>query len=183
MAETQNMYPINAYKIWYADAPEDLYVGSTQERLCKRMGAHRSASRRGVGSRIYQVMRAKGDTNFQYCLLGSCMVRNKDEQRKREQTYIDRLKPCLNSNRAFCTIEQRKAYLKEYHKKPCNKKRMRAYQKEYYKVKTECELCKVPLTRGAMVKHRRSKKHKRAYAAEFKRIFGMNMDISMVPDY
>jgi hypothetical protein len=128
-------------------------------------------------------MREKGFDLFKYTLLGSHMVSNKDEQRKHEQTYIDDLKPCLNSNRAFQTVEQRKEYLKEYHKRPENRKRMRSYQKEYYRVKVECDLCKKLLSRGALVKHRRSKKHKIAYVAEFKRVFGMDMDISDVPNY
>ena len=132
MAETQNMYPINVYKIWYADAPEDVYVGSTKERLCKRMSAHRTDSRRGKPARIYQVMREKGDTNFQHCLLGTCMVRNKDEQRLYEQTWIDRLNPTLNSIRAYISEEHKKENHKEHNKEYYQRPEIKQRHKEYH---------------------------------------------------
>ena len=100
-------YEIKVYKIWYSDAPNDIYVGSTKhDRLSKRMKQHRSVATKGT-SLIYRTMREKGANNFEYCMLGSCMVSNKDEQRMFEQTYIDRLKPTLNSMPAYSSYSVR----------------------------------------------------------------------------
>jgi hypothetical protein len=141
MAETENMYSINAYKIWYADDPEECYVGSSKNTLSRRMADHRNAARRGRTSLIYRTMREKGINTFQYVLLGTCMVRNKDEQRMYEQQWIDQLNPSLNKNRAYITEEENKQKIKEYRDRPEYKQKMKEYQqrpevkqkqKEYY---------------------------------------------------
>ena len=112
------MYEIKVYKIWYSDAPDVIYVGSTKhDRLSKRMKQHRFDAVSGP-SLIYQTMREKGVNNFEYCMLGSCMVSNKDEQRMFEQSYIDRLKPTLNMIKAYSTEDDYKQQQKKYHQRP-----------------------------------------------------------------
>ena len=130
MTGTENLYPTHAYKIWYADAPEDLYVGSTKERLSRRMTAHRAAARKGEPPLIYQTMRAKGVNNFEYRLLGSCMVRNMDEQRMYEQTWMDRLNPTLNMCMAHVSAEQRIQKMNDYNKEYQQRPEVQQKQKE-----------------------------------------------------
>ena len=116
------MYEIKVYKIWYSDAPDDIYVGSTKhDRLSKRMKKHRSNAVRRT-SLIYRTMIEKGVNNFEYCMLGSCMVSDKDGQRQFEQTYIERLKPTLNMRSAHVHEDDRKQaakdYISEYDQRP-----------------------------------------------------------------
>ena len=106
-------YKINVYKIWWAD-DDNFYVGSTKNTLSKRMSKHRTDCRAGGEQKIYQVMREKGINSFQYVLLGWSMVSSFHEQRMVEQSYISRLNPTLNSRKAFCSTEERKASMKEW---------------------------------------------------------------------
>ena len=128
-----NQYEIKVYKMWYEDAPEDFYVGSTKySSLSKRIAKHRSFAQSGGPSLIYRTMREKGINNIQYVLLGSCMVTDKDEQLAFEQIYIDKLHPTLNSNRArgwdFKRLNQRK---RDYQRKPERKAFHKKWREEY----------------------------------------------------
>ena len=101
-----NQYEAKVYKIWYEDAPDEIYVGSTKRTLAQRMGDHRKSAPKNNGtSLIYETMRRKGINNFQYVLLGSCMVSNMDEQRMFEQSYMTSLKPTLNMLMAYTTYK------------------------------------------------------------------------------
>ena len=92
-------YPCRAlaYKIWFDD--NDFYVGSTTQKLSRRITDHRSAGRCGGHSAIYIKMR---DCNFafQYVSLGETTVESYEEQRRFEQSFIDKLSPPLNKCRA-----------------------------------------------------------------------------------
>ena len=97
-----------AYKIWFSDG--DYYVGSTSQKLSRRIVNHRSSARTGKMSVIYSKIR---DMNFefQYVSLGETTVESFEEQRRYEQAFIDDLNPPLNKNRAYglavltCSIE------------------------------------------------------------------------------
>tara|TARA_R100001369_G_scaffold44722_1_gene70880 strand:+ start:70 stop:522 length:453 start_codon:yes stop_codon:yes gene_type:complete len=98
-------YEIKVYKIWYYDAPKDIYIGSTkQDALYKRMRQHR-ASAKTKDSKIYKLMREKGN-NFKYILLEAVQVSCKDGQLKAEQKWMDNLKPTLNTYRAIVNKPQ-----------------------------------------------------------------------------
>ena len=125
--DEKKQYEIKVYKIWYPDAPEDIYVGSTKLTLAQRMVQHRQNARRGKTSLIYTTMRAKGVNTFQYVMLGSCMVSNVEQQRMFEQTYIANLKPTLNTYRAYATEEEHKQNHKEDQQKPERKQARKIY--------------------------------------------------------
>lgn len=127
MDEEKKQYEIKVYKIWYADSPDDIYIGSTKQSLSMRMTGHRCAANKGRASLIYNTMREKGVNDFQYVMLGSCMVSDKDGQRMYEQRYIADLRPLLNMNRAYTTDAENKQKLKECQQTPEYKQ----YQKEY----------------------------------------------------
>jgi hypothetical protein len=213
MTGTENLYPTHAYKIWYADAPDELYVGSTKERLSRRMTAHRAAARKGEPPLIYQTMRAKGVNNFEYRLLGTCMVRNMDEQRMYEQSWMDRLNPTLNMCMAHVSAEQRiqkmndynkeyqqrpeyrqkmKEYNKKYKQRPENKQKMKQYQqrpenrqraKEYCQRKHHCEYCDTLLVMAGIKYHCGTRKHKDNYKSLFKDVFEMDISDKEVPKW
>jgi hypothetical protein len=102
--QSEPQYEIKVYKIWYEDAPEEFYIGSTKyDELYKRMKDHRHSARKGRPSRIYQTIREKGN-DFKYDLVSSCMVSCRDEQNAFEQHWMDQLKPTLNMNRARALV-------------------------------------------------------------------------------
>jgi len=123
--QKDNQYEIKVYKIWYDDAPDDFYIGSTKhDRLSKRMKQHRTSAKADSNLKIHRLMREKGITNFQYVQLASCMVKNKDEQRAFEQRCIDKLSPKLNSIRAFTKTESENKRKTEMQKRRrCKKKK------------------------------------------------------------
>jgi hypothetical protein len=109
--QSKPQYEIKVYKIWYEDAPDEFYIGSTKhDALSKRMSVHRNRAKNGATSKIYQLIKEKG-RDFKYIQIASCMVSCKDEQCAFEQGWIDKLKPTLNSQRAHgFDIERRKQY-------------------------------------------------------------------------
>lgn len=92
-------YPCRAiaYKIWFDD--DEFYVGSTTQKLSRRMSDHRSKARACKQTSVYLKIR---DTNFafQYISLGETTVESYEEQRRYEQAFIDDLNPPLNKYRA-----------------------------------------------------------------------------------
>jgi hypothetical protein len=139
----ESKYKIKVYKIWYEDAPDEIYIGSTKEsRLSNRMTWHRRDAR-GRTSKIYQTIRRKGN-DFKYCLIASCMVSCMEEQRMFEQEWIDKMKPTLNMIRAYASEDDKKntnrvAQIKykqthpEYRRRPVDRERANACQKKYYR--------------------------------------------------
>ena len=104
-------YLVRAYKIWW-DGVDDLYVGCTRSKLSDRMTNHRFACRRGrrVGQKFNVAMKKHGVNSFNYVLLGTREVHDRDEQRQFEQEWIDELQPNLNSYAAFRSAEYTKVY-------------------------------------------------------------------------
>jgi hypothetical protein len=128
MDEEKKQYEIKVYKIWYADAPDDIYIGSTKESLSRRMTGHRCCANRGRTTLIYKTMCEKGINDFQYVMLGCCMVSDKDGQRMYEQRYIADLRPSLNTYRAYATDAENKQKHKEYEQTPERKQKHKEYE-------------------------------------------------------
>ena len=85
------------YKI-YNTITDDIYIGSTTQRLCERMRQHRcdSRSKKQGHLRIYKAFKEHGIDNFFIELIEKCPCNDKDELRKKEGEYIRLLKPSLN---------------------------------------------------------------------------------------
>ena len=95
---------------------DDIYVGGTATRLSRRMCCHRSEARRTkCNSKVYQFMRKYGVENFKIELLEEYPCKSRKELGKREQHWIDTLKPSLNTANA---TSHRKDVLKRYNNKP-----------------------------------------------------------------
>jgi hypothetical protein len=75
-------------------------------------------------------MRENG-LDFRYILLESYDVDSIDEQRQKEQIWIDRLKPDLNSKRAYSTEEDYKNMRKQY--RDNNPEKVKKHKQDYYK--------------------------------------------------
>lgn len=126
------MYPIKIYKI-VNDCDDEIYVGSTRNKLSKRMSCHRTCAKT-LNNTVYVKMRELGVEHFRIVLIATYEVDNCEEQRQREQEHIDELQPVLNRRRAHTTDEQHKeqdiAYRKLYYVN--NKEKLNARAKEYY---------------------------------------------------
>jgi len=120
-------YEIRVYKIYFDDC-DDIYIGSTKTTLSRRMAQHRVAVRRGSTYRVHNFIRSK-NMDFNYILVRSCFVFNKDQQRLFEQTVISEMNPNLNQRRAHTTEEQARERNKEYNQN--NKESIKEYKKEY----------------------------------------------------
>lgn len=92
-------YNINIYKIWW-DNKDDVYVGSTKQRLAVRMAGHRALCKRNSRFYLYEIMRENG-SDFNYVLLESKDVHNVDEKKQIEQEHVDRLRPSMNIKRGW----------------------------------------------------------------------------------
>ncbi len=111
-------YPCTAraYKIWWDDGGNDLYVGSTvQATVATRMSHHRNSCRNNPSKQKYKIyVKMAQNIDFQYVCLGTRVVDSKDEQRMFEQEWIDGLKPNLNHKRAYTSPEMKKEWQKIY---------------------------------------------------------------------
>jgi group I intron endonuclease len=96
------------YKI-VNDIDDEIYIGSTVCELYKRYHQHSSGGSRNNGMRVVQKIRECGKSHFRIILLENYPCNSKDELKAREQFYIEQLKPALNTNRANCTIENKRA--------------------------------------------------------------------------
>ena len=146
-------YVIQVYKIYFDDC-DDVYIGSTKSPLSRRMAQHRSDTRKGSKCRVHNLIREK-DMVFNYVLVKSCIVDNKDQQRQFEQHVIDEIHPSLNQVRAYRTEKQHNDYHKEHYKE--NKELILRKKK----AKIHCVYCDNYGTAGHVAVHNRTTKHKK----------------------
>ena len=175
------------YKI-YNTINDDIYVGSTTRKLSERMAEHRRRiNHKDNHNLLYQSFIKHGVINFYIELLEKYTCSDKEELHKKEGEYIRGLKPSLNIQMAGRTAkeyrednrehmkeytklwqENNKEYIREYNKQyyENNKehtkeqyKQYREHNKEYIREKITCE-CGCIIARGAIARHRKTKKHK-----------------------
>ena len=89
------------YKLFFG---EDCYVGSTTQSLNMRMYQHKhdayNKKSKGYDSKVYKKMREKGGYLFKIELLEDYPCENKRELEIREQEWINKLKPNMNTIKA-----------------------------------------------------------------------------------
>ena len=95
------------YKI-YNTINDDIYVGSTTQKLCEIMRDHRYCinNQKKKDRTLYQAFREHGIEHFFIELIEKCPCNDKDELRKKEGEYIRELKPSLNMNIAGRTCKE-----------------------------------------------------------------------------
>lgn len=88
----------------------DFYIGSSKD-IKSRWANHKSPSTwvKRPGMKLYQVFAKYGLANFTFEV-----IEETSDIYKREQYWIEQLKPNYNSNKAFCSIAERQAQLKEW---------------------------------------------------------------------
>ena len=95
------------YKI-YNTINDDIYIGSTTQKLCERMRNHRNdhKSKLHFNFPIYKAFREHGVENFFIELIEKCPCNDKDELMKTEGNYIRTLKSSLNARIAGRTDKE-----------------------------------------------------------------------------
>ena len=106
------------YKIIGPNVTDPCYVGSTTNKyLSQRKSKHVEHYKLWLKSEdkkkhrkvmSYDLFDQHGPENCHIILLETVNVTSKDELRKKEQEYIDKL-VCVNKQRAYCTTEDNKA--------------------------------------------------------------------------
>ena len=115
---------------------DNIYIGSTTQRLCNRQGLHNFHYRDNTKiNKLYEECRKHNITKIICILLEEREIENELEIRQLEQEYIDKLEPSLNSWSAYTSEEYKKKKnkekLKEYYQD--NKDKLIEKQKEYNK--------------------------------------------------
>ena len=85
------------YKI-YNTINDDIYVGSTIQKLCKIISGHRRCAneQRKQHLPLYKAITEHGVENFFIELIEKCPCNDKDELLRTEGKYIRELKPSMN---------------------------------------------------------------------------------------
>jgi hypothetical protein len=89
------------YKIIDKNNNEEFYIGSTN-KLSTRKSSHKKHVHNKVSKKywckLYQYIRANGDwENFDFIVLETGTCEDNNYYKQKEQEYIDKLKPTLNS--------------------------------------------------------------------------------------
>jgi ribosomal protein S27AE len=153
------------YKI-INDVDNEIYVGSTCEKLSMRMARHRKSRKelKKCNSKLYQHMNLIGIEHFKIYLIENYPCDNKEELERREGQIIKQF-GTLNSLIAGRTkkewCEDNKKHLIEYHKQwyKDNKEKI-AEQK---RIKIVCPLCGSNSQKTHINRHQRSIKCIEAY--------------------
>jgi len=118
------------YKL-VSDKDDRIYIGSTVEKLCKRMSKHRYDVKNGLCKVKCKWMEDCGDCRIVLIKLHPCNTY--EELLMEEEATMKQFKKegyeLINNNKAYQTIEELKEYMKEYNKSD----KMKSYKKEYHK--------------------------------------------------
>ena len=138
------------------------YIGSTRQKLCRRMTDHRKEAKNGKTSPLYRAMKETGVKHWKIILIKKIRTDDKEELLKLENKYICKFKEkknCLNCNRAYRSDEYKKEYDKLRNKKyrELNEEVIRMQRR----VTVECDVCGIKITKKNMPRHERSQKHQK----------------------
>lgn len=98
------------YKIIDKNNNEEFYIGSTNN-FSSRKSHHKKNVNNKSGKKywckVYQYIRANGNwENFDIIILEAGTCEDKEYYKQKEQEYIDKLKPTLNSMKAYIVKEK-----------------------------------------------------------------------------
>jgi hypothetical protein len=114
------------YKIEIGD---ELYIGSTEEKLCKRQGQHNYDLKRYPHRKLYKACIDNGIDNIKCWWVADIVFNSFDERRAIEETYRKKLNAELNSIRCYRSQEEKKEDKKQYDLD--HKEEKKEYSKKY----------------------------------------------------
>ena len=120
----------------------DFYIGSTSGTLKIRLKTHFYSIDKKPNIKLYKLMMDLGKDKFNIELVENVIYSNIEELRKKEQEYIERLKPSLNSINAFGK-DKEKIRLNQKRKYDKHKEKTRIKHKENYELNKEKILLRV----------------------------------------
>ena len=180
------------YKLCCKDPTvESIYIGSTthvNKRKCDHKKRCLNPNDKEYNSYKYQFIRDNGGwDNWQLIVLEQFSCESKMQKEKKERSYVETLKPTLNTNipanyqtgdvynaqeykrehrkHNIDSIRQKKKEYYEQHKEAIqeyqtqHKERIQEYRKDYCKRYIECPCCKENVLIVNRSRHNRSKKH------------------------
>jgi hypothetical protein len=139
---------------------EKVYVGSTCEKLSKRMAHHRNAYKRYLNGKCNKVTSydiLKYDDAY-IELIEYCPCDSREELCKKEGEHI-RKNECVNKRCEGVIVDAK--YKSEYNKKyrKNNMKYYSDYNNKWGSIKIKCEVCNIEIRKDSMNKHIKRKKH------------------------
>tara|TARA_Y100000310_G_scaffold225583_1_gene227587 strand:+ start:225 stop:788 length:564 start_codon:yes stop_codon:yes gene_type:complete len=119
------------YKIVSSEG-DQIYIGSTCQKLSSRMSRHRTDFRANRGTASGKLFEMYGIETCKIILIEAYKCDNSDELRKREQFHIDTI-TCINKQKAYVSEEDSKKYIADYSKKYKNdhKEAITEYNRKY----------------------------------------------------
>jgi group I intron endonuclease len=98
------------------DVNDDIYVGSSCVALCKRLYQHKRDAKKKPYP-VYKYFNELGWDNVRIILIENVVCENREQLMKREQHYIDELKPKLNKYSAYVEFKDESRHGKCIHNK------------------------------------------------------------------
>ena len=95
------------YKIEIGD---ELYIGSTEDKLCVRQGKHNYDLKKFPHRKLYKACIDNGVDKIKCWWVADIVFNSFDERRAIEETYRKKLNAELNSIRCYITKEEKKEY-------------------------------------------------------------------------
>lgn len=170
------------YKL-VSDHTDEIYIGSTIQKLCARLGGHACGFRKGIikctSKKLFELGKVK------IVLIENCPCDSKEQLLKRERHYIESM-VCININIPGRTMAENYQDKKEHYQKINkeyklkNKDKIKEQTKEYRlknkdkikeyclknkdkikernKVRTICD-CGLDVTKNDISKHKKTKRH------------------------
>ena len=123
------------YKLCCKDTTiEEIYIGSTinfsRRKACHKITCN-DISQIGYNEKKYKFIRDNGGwDNWDMILIAKVNCNDRLELRKKEREYMEEYNPSLNINKAQREEEEKKEYIKEFHK--TNKEKILIRNKEWY---------------------------------------------------
>ena len=157
------------YKIEIND--ENIYVGSTSEKLCSRQSKHNYDKKRYPQRKLYKKCIENNIDSIKCIWVADVEYNSIEERRMIEEDYRKELNGNLNSVKCYISEEEKKEndkkYCKEYREN--NKSKISEYDKKYreenkdkinekHKKKIKCEKCNSIVRKSDILRHQRTKK-------------------------
>ena len=155
------------YKL-VSDHTDEIYIGSTIQKLCYRLSGHASDFRKGknkcTSKKLFELGKVK------IVLIENCPCDSKEELLKRERHYIETM-VCVNKYIPGRSMAENYQDKKEHYQKKSkeyklkNKDKIKEYRlknidtiKERKKVRTICD-CGLDVNKEHIARHKKTKNH------------------------
>ena len=173
----------------------NIYIGSTTNKLCKRQGQHNYELKKKPNRKLYKSCIENNITVIKCVWVADVEYSSNAELRMIEEKYRTELNGNLNMVKCYTSEEDRKEYIKEYRENnkkkrkefyENNKDKIKEYKKEYYEKnkdkinekineknknkineKIKCNLCGCTIVKRSLKQHQRTNKCKLLYECIF----------------